>query len=262
MMNLMESIDYTNKIWRKNSMKKQVSILIMFIITLIVSTGCGTQKNINNSEQSEDKNKKTTNVEKEIAKTSNAMVIDFDSLETIKNSSTIGVEGIVVAEEPYVYDQEGGPSTPYTKLTLEITKVLSGDANLVGQTIIILESGGEITKEELGFKEKFPEMSEEELKEEIIVLSDGIENTRVGEEIVGFLTDDMGTMETDFSFYSFMGEYNSRFKKNPETNRFERELPEEGYEESPKSRRSVINEEEIRNNEIEDELNQLVESTN
>lgn len=58
MMNLMESIDYTNKIWRKNSMKKQVSILIMFIITLIVSTGCGTQKNINNSEQSEDKKKK------------------------------------------------------------------------------------------------------------------------------------------------------------------------------------------------------------
>ncbi|CRH21951.1 hypothetical protein BN1423_2110003 [Carnobacterium maltaromaticum] len=51
-------------------------------------------------------------------------------------------------------------------------------------------------------------------------------------------------------------------KKNPETNRFERELPEEGYEESPKSRRSFINEEEIRNNEIEDELNQLVESTN
>lgn len=141
------------------------------------------------------------------------MVIDFDSLETIKNSSTIGVEGIVVAEEPYVYDQEGGPSTPYIKLTLEITKVLSGDANLVGQTIIILESGGEITKEELGFKEKFPEMSEEELKEEITVLSDGIENTRVGEEIVGFLTDDMGTMETDFSFSSFMGEYNSRFKK-------------------------------------------------
>lgn len=27
------------------------------------------------------------------------MVIDFDSLETIKNSSTIGVEGIVVAEK-------------------------------------------------------------------------------------------------------------------------------------------------------------------
>ncbi|MEG2601482.1 MAG: hypothetical protein RSA23_01255, partial [Carnobacterium sp.] len=64
-------------------MKKQVSILIMFIITLIVSTGCGTQKNINNSEPSEEKHKTTTTVEKERAKTSNAMVIDFDSLETI-----------------------------------------------------------------------------------------------------------------------------------------------------------------------------------
>ncbi|PLS32587.1 hypothetical protein CYV26_12455 [Carnobacterium maltaromaticum] len=257
-------------------MKRLVSSLTILIVVILVSIGFSTQKTIKDRNKKEytleknnlnnsDENMKITIAsenKKEVAKTSSAMAVDFDSLETIKNRSTLGIEGIVIKEESYVHSQEESPSRPYTKLTLEITKVLSGDANLVGQTIIILESGGEITKEELGFKEKFPEMSEEELQEEIIVLSDGIENTRIGEEIVGFLTDDMGDMQTDFSFYSFVGEYNSRFKKNPETNRFERVLPEEGYEESPKLRRSVSNDEESRNNEIEDELNQLVESTN
>lgn len=261
-------------------MNKQLVILAFFIVAFTISSGCSSQKSIQNSDKknkTEEKisttnghtkqiksseKKKSTETEKEVVKTSSAMAIEFDSLETIKNSSTLGVEGLVIAEESYVHTQEGSPSTPYTKLVLEITKVLSGDTSLVGQTIIIVESGGEITKEELGFKEKFPGMTEEELQEEVIVQSDGLENTRVGEEIIGFLTNDMGDMLTEFPFYSFMGEYQSRFKKNEETDRFERELPEKGFEEGSKSRRSVANGEEIRNNVINDELNQLLEATN
>ncbi|MFD4706011.1 hypothetical protein ACFWM3_14245 [Gottfriedia sp. NPDC058432] len=162
---------------------------------------------------------------------------DFDSTNALMKDSNLVVKGTVIATEPYVYLDEESHGTPYTKLTFKIRNVLSGDKKMKGKTITILEYGGEISKKDFGLDKKFNNLTELELQEKLDISLEGISNTKVGQSIVAFLTDDKDTIGTGFKFYSFRGEYKGRFTYDQRTKKYKRGEP---YQVSNKEREKEL----------------------
>ncbi|KQL38247.1 hypothetical protein AN960_14985 [Bacillus sp. FJAT-25509] len=162
---------------------------------------------------------------------------DFDSTNALIKDSNLVVKGTVIATEPYVYLDEESHGTPYTKLTFKIRNVLSGDKKMNGKTITILEYGGEISKKDFGLDKKFNNLTELELQEKLEISLEGISNSKVGQSIVAFLTDDKDTIGTGFKFYSFRGEYKGRFTYDQRTKKYKRGEP---YQVSNKEREKEL----------------------
>ncbi|PEJ56532.1 hypothetical protein CN692_16970 [Bacillus sp. AFS002410] len=167
----------------------------------------------------------TNNPRKEVIKTSGLLFGHFDSVEDLTKDSDLVVQGTVIAAEPYVYKDPNTHGTPYTKLTYKIRNVLSGDKKMIGKTITILEYGGEISKKDFGLDQKFKNISKEELEEKLVILFEGIPNSKVGQNIVAFLSNDMGNMDIGFKFYSFRGAYKGRFTQDNNTGKYIRGIP-------------------------------------
>lgn len=139
--------------------------------------------------------------------------------------SNLVVKGTVIASEPYIFMNGDDSGTPYTKLKFKIKKVIIGDKNLKGTIITILEYGGEITKNEFGLNKKGTKLSRTESQEKIKVMLEGIPNSTVGQNIIAFLTDDTGTLNTDFKFYGIMGGYKGRFTYDLKSKKYNRGTP-------------------------------------
>lgn len=157
---------------------------------------------------------------------SNALLFgNFDSTEALMKDSNLVVKGTVIASEPYIFMNEDDSGTPYTKLKFKIKKVIIGDKNLKETIITILEYGGEITKNEFGLNKKGTKLSTSESQEKIKVMLEGIPNSTVGQNIIAFLTDDTGTLYTDYKFYGIMGGYKGRFTYDPKSKKYNRGTP-------------------------------------
>lgn len=138
----------------------------------------------------------------------------IESLDDIKRLSDISVQGVVVSSEPCILGEYSSKS-PYAKVTFYINKVLIGDKSLVGTEIVIYEAGGIISKRDLGLKDKFPNMTDSELSEEVVQISNGVANSIPGTEMILFVKKFPKTyLNVDTDFYGIFANYLSRFDKN------------------------------------------------
>ncbi|MFE0504673.1 hypothetical protein ACWF7H_21495 [Peribacillus butanolivorans] len=166
-----------------------------------------------------------------IVEESLAFAVSYEDTEQLLTVSDIAVEGVVTATENYVYYmEEVGYGTPFTKVTLKVNKVIKGDESLVGKEILLLEDGGLITAREQGMADKFPDATEEQLDEVCFLIPDGHKPSIPGDEIVAFLSNNIGEeIQTGFDYYYFIGTYKSKFIYNKDTENYER--PSEDFEE-------------------------------
>lgn len=222
-------------------MKKAILFLSCFIVVFSLN-GCTNNKNKSSSKakasnkydlivkkaKSSSLEPSKENLPKEVIKNNNFMTDSIHSLEDIKRLTEIGVQGIVVSSENYVII-----NSPYTKITFYINKVLYGDQSLVGTEIVIYELGGIISNQELGMKEKFPNMSESELSKKVILVYDGVPNSNVGtEQILFLIKTPKSYLDVDTDFYSTFGSYLTRFDKS-ENNYYKMPVPSYSLEYFP-----------------------------
>ncbi|MFF2457197.1 hypothetical protein [Peribacillus simplex] len=190
-----------------------------------------------------------------------SFIFSYDDVEHLMRDSGLSVEGEVVATENYVLmDEEVGFGSPFTKLTFKVNQVLSGDSSLEGLEITILEGGGYITAEQDGMKDKFADLTEEELKETSFVIYNGHRPSEKGDILVAFLA--KGSSETGFEYYSFTGAYQSKFEYDENSKKYVR--PSENYDEwvagvNTRAERSDIEELIQIEEDINDEVTKLVE---
>lgn len=249
-------------------MKKIYSILLCFLI-LFSLVGCSSNKNSKNDKKNSS-NQYNQIVEKakvsgaqyekdyfskEQIETTSFLSDNVDSLNDIKRLTEVSVQGVVVNSEPCVI-RKSSEGSAYTKVTFYVNKVLEGDQSLVGTEIIIYESGGIISKKDLGLEKKFPEMSASELSEQVVVLNDGVANSIPGTEMVLFLKKfPKNYLDVDTDFYQVFGNYLTRFDKTS-NNSYEMPKPIKG-----RSGRSNDNSPENSNaQKVNDEVNSFVNS--
>ncbi|SFC97144.1 hypothetical protein [Bacillus sp. UNCCL81] len=150
---------------------------------------------------------------------------NFDRVEDLMKDSDLVVKGTVKSVEPYVVKNNAGIGRPYTKLTFKIKHVLSGDKNLKGKTISILEYGGIISKKDFGLDKKFKDLSNSELQEKLEVSLEGIPNSKAGQNMVAFLVDDKDAINTEPKLYGIRGAYKGRFTQDTKTKKYKRGIP-------------------------------------
>lgn len=208
-------------------MKKIYSLLLCFLI-LFSLVGCSSNKSSKNDKKNSSsqynqivekakvlgaKSKKDYSSMKQID-SSAFMNIEINSLNDIKKITDISVQGVVVSTEPVVFNV-GSAGEAFTKVTFYVNKVLEGDQSLVGKEIIVYEAGGVISSEELGMKEKFPDLSSSELSKKVVVIFDGVPNSIPGTEMVLFLEKgSKANFDIEGDFYHIIGNHLSRFDKN------------------------------------------------
>ncbi|MEM5010078.1 hypothetical protein [Niallia taxi] len=265
----------------KNLRSIRFGILSMFILT-----GCGSIGNESQIEEQEKKNNHTESVSQKdtsnssleeknlvdnnkeisvdnatIIETQASFVVKYENARELVDDSEIAVEGVVVSTENYVHiDKETAQGYPYTKLTFKINQVLNGDPSLEGSEILILEEGGYITAEQDGMDEKFPDLTEEELKETYLITLNGHKPSSKGDEMVAFLNG-YGKSETDFKtnfdYYSFIGAYQAKFDYDKKSSKYMR--PAENFDVMLKQARTKADksfvEEEV---EVEEGINEEV----
>ncbi len=111
-----------------------------------------------------------------------------------------------------------------------------------------------MTKRQQGLKEKFPDMSENELNEEVLIEFNKTQPSEIGTELVGYLTliqDEYRNL--DSPYYDFLAISLSRFEKNGTTGEYE-QVTEEPVEEMPTDSDM---DKEIRN--LNEEINEIIE---
>jgi hypothetical protein len=220
------------------------------------------------------KEKINANIESENISMDNVTVVDtqlsflftYENVEQLIKKSELAVEGIVMSTENYVkMDSETREGIPLTKLTFKINKVLNGNESLKGKKITILEGGGYITAEQEGMKDKFPNLTEKELNEVFFVTIDGHKPSVKGDKLAIFLSNKPNDSEIEFDYYVLTGAYQSKFKYNENSKKYER--PSEEFvkaikETKTKKEKIKTVEEEIQiEEEINTEVTKLVEKT-
>lgn len=147
--------------------------------------------------------------------------VEIASIEDVVEKTEIGISGVVVNSEPFIYKTEDGNSG-YTKVTIFVNEVIEGDQTLKDTEIVVYEAGGLITKAELGMGDKDPTLTTEQLKEQVVVNFDGVANFLPGTEIAAFLVKlPKESLGIDIDFYQFVGNHLTRFDKNEVTEVYE-----------------------------------------
>lgn len=216
------------------------SVLLLFFINPFQNSNDG---NTYNSESVKN------SLGQEIVKTTNIVPIETDTLDALTLTAEIGVNGIITNAENYIYEDENGVKTPYTKLTVLVDHVYKGEDTLLNTEITILEFGGVISKEDLGMGEKFPNMTKKELDVEVVVQSEGLPNSREEQEIVAFLMKSSG-MNTGFDFYQFTADYLSKFYFDEKTGSYERLVPDDNILDNKQSKEEQ---------KLNDEITEIIE---
>ncbi len=249
-------------------MKKIYSLLLCFLL-LFSLIGCSDNKSGNNDKKNSSsqynkivekakvsgKQYKKDYFSKEQIETTSFLSDGVDSINDIKRLTEVSVQGVVINSEPCVI-RKSSEGSAYTKVTFYVNKVLEGDQSLVGTEIIIYESGGVISKKDLGLQKKFPEMSDSELSEEVVIINDGVANSVPGTEMVLFLKKfPKHYLDVDTDFYQVFGHHLTRFDKTS-NNSYEMPKPIKG-----RSGRSNDNSSENSNaQKVNDEVNSFINS--
>ncbi|MGX7418689.1 hypothetical protein ACWOFR_07760 [Carnobacterium gallinarum] len=146
------------------------------------------------------------------------------NLEDMQSKTDLGVQGVVIDSNPYIDIEENfQDGIGRTRLTFLVNQVLYGDQSLVGQTIIIYQPTGFITKRQLGLQNKFPEMSDEELNSPMLSEVNGVAPLATGTELIAYLAKDLEGDEVMYGFYSINL---TMFDKNEATGEYQQVNPE------------------------------------
>ncbi|MGX7417346.1 hypothetical protein ACWOFR_00940 [Carnobacterium gallinarum] len=163
-----------------------------------------------------------------------AFTDSLDDIKTLELNSTIGIQGVVIESNSRIdIDEKLERADGNTRLVVLVNDVLYGDPSLVGQQVVIYQAGGYVTKRQQGLNEKFPDMSEVELDEEVFTEFNHTHPSEVGTELVGYLaliSDEYRKL--DYPYYDFLAISLSRFEKNEDTEFYE-QVNETPLEELP-----------------------------
>ncbi|MFC4618161.1 hypothetical protein ACFO4N_05390 [Camelliibacillus cellulosilyticus] len=112
----------------------------------------------------------------------------YNNVAELKQDATIVVEGNVQSTESFTYTpdpNDKGSTSVYTKAKVQVTKVYKGDVK-EGDVLTFVEPGGVATAEDVGMKEKFPDLDDKSLKEKIEYVFDGVPNMKANDKVLLF----------------------------------------------------------------------------
>jgi len=133
----------------------------------------------------------------------------YNTVDKLSEDATIVVVGVVTSTSNYLHIVNDD-AVPYTVFELLVTTTLKGDVEQ-NAVINVAEYGGTLTAEQAGLAQKFPEMTESE-KAETIFLSFGDEPIKVGQQLLLFLSNEMGyqVLNIEQPYYMIVGEYHGK----------------------------------------------------
>lgn len=157
----------------------------------------------------EDNERKTLEFD-QAAVTHADFIKSYDTIDTLKNEATVVLEGNVVRTSVYLH-KVNDDVVPYTLIELEVTNVIKGNIDK-NTNILIAEYGGIVTAEQAGLRSKFPNMTDEEANEKIL-MSFGNELAEPGQRLLLFLSNDDGhqILNVETPYYMIVGEYYGMF---------------------------------------------------
>lgn len=236
-------------------MKKKLSL---FLLILSLLTGCSRGKNpastvkdevakdqppttetsptIDNTEQLKQTQSAREQLKDDYAQMETITTIAFSAVTIhtigdVIDTTELGIEGIVLSTEPYIYQAAETDYSPYTNVRVLVNRVIMGDDTLVGSEIEVYQAGGVISKKELGYNQNNPDMSPSELNEKVLVNFDGVQNSLPSDQVVFFLVKTPGNlMALEKDVYQIMGNYKTRFDKNLENGHYQRATSSDGQD--------------------------------
>ncbi|WAA09810.1 hypothetical protein [Fervidibacillus albus] len=144
----------------------------------------------------------------------------YNSIEDLTEDASLIIEGKVLETESFNW-QVGEDRTVYTKVNVEVEKVLKGDVQ-VGQVLTVMEPGGITTKEEAGIGKKFKDYPKEQLKEKVKVVFNGVPNMEMNDKVLLFADKtDFFASSLNEEHYVVLGAHQGKFNiKNGKVSRF------------------------------------------